>query len=102
MLNTVEKLTLALSKIAPLAIPCVSTKIGGWYHFKKPALVNGEVLIECVQTYYESNCTDVQAVRNALAEFDSAAFVKVQMPWKELAKLKHVKRGSGSAIFMVA
>lgn len=102
MLNTVEKLIHALSKLAPMAIPCVSTKVGGWYHFKKPVLVNGEVVIECVQTYYESDCTEVQAVRLALAEFDGAAFVKVQMPWKDLAKLKHVKRGSGSAIFMVA
>ena len=102
MLNTVEKLTHALSKLAPMAIPCVSTKVGGRYHLKKPVLVNGEVVIECVRTYFESNCTEVQDVCQALSEFEAGANVKVQMPWNDLAKLKHVKRESGSAIFMVA
>lgn len=103
MLNTVESLLNAMSKIAPMAIPCVSTKNGGWYHFKKPVLVDGSVVFMCVDTYHDSDCTGVQEVRDVLAEFDQHALVKIDVPmiWKDLKTLRHVKRSSGSAIFMV-
>lgn len=102
MLNTVESLLNAMSKIAPMAIPCASTKVGGWWYFKAPVLQEGVVLLECVQEYHEAACTGVQELRDALSEFEPHVPVKILMVLRDTVKIKNVKRGSGSAILMVA
>lgn len=102
MLNTVEDLVRAMSKIAPLAIPCASTKVGGWWYFKAPILEGGRVLLSCVQDYDDAVCTGVQELRDAVAAFDPHTPVRILMVLRDTVKIKNVKRGSGSAILMVA